>query len=431
MSVAQRHGPFRRRLSPQPPSVGEARRLVREAISESEHESLAERAVLLVSEVVTNALLHAGTPIDLAATVDPRGIRVEVHDGSPHLPVRRRYGPTAGTGRGLMMLEEMADDWGVSPEESGKTVWFEILAEGAAISPATGNPAAAPSTRAHTRTVSVTLNDMPLLLHAAWREHAEALLREHLLASLEREGAEDPIRVHAEATDAMAVIDEQIPRLDVAVEPDRLMNDATEPRVSASTVRVEVPAASVPNFALLDRTIEAALEMAGDGLVLAPPTQPEIRDFRRWLCGQVTAQAAGGRAVPWRVRASDGGGVDDLHVDWDTATVARAATATVAADEANRIIAVSPAALELLGYDGPDDLVGSRIVAIVPERFRQAHIAGFTMYLLVGRKPLLERPVQVPALRRDGTETDVEMTVRVERVGEGRKVFVATLRPVG
>jgi PAS domain S-box-containing protein len=123
--------------------------------------------------------------------------------------------------------------------------------------------------------------------------------------------------------------------------------------------------------------------------------------------------------------------VETLHVGGNTPTLPHAPTATVAADEANRIIAVSPAALELLGYDGPDDLVGSRIVAIVPERFRQAHIAGFTMYLLVGRKPLLERPVQVPALRRDGTETDVEMTVRVERVGEGRKVFVATLRPVG
>ena len=52
---------------------------------------------------------------------------------------------------------------------------------------------------------------MPLLLHAAWQEHAEALLREYLLASLDS-GGEDPIQVHAEATDAIAVLEEHVPR---------------------------------------------------------------------------------------------------------------------------------------------------------------------------------------------------------------------------
>ena len=51
---------------------------------------------------------------------------------------------------------------------------------------------------------------MPLLLHAAWQEHAEALLREYLLASLDGEG-DDPIQMHAEATDAIAVLEEHVP----------------------------------------------------------------------------------------------------------------------------------------------------------------------------------------------------------------------------
>ena len=52
---------------------------------------------------------------------------------------------------------------------------------------------------------------MPLLLHAAWQEHAEALLREYLLASLDSDG-DDPIQMHADATDAIAVLEEHVPR---------------------------------------------------------------------------------------------------------------------------------------------------------------------------------------------------------------------------
>ena len=92
---------------------------------------LIETAVLLVSEVVTNALLHAGTDIDVrrgAGRLD--GLRVEVGDGSPHLPSRRRYAATAGTGRGLLMLESMVDDWGVTRHRAGKTVWFRISGAG-------------------------------------------------------------------------------------------------------------------------------------------------------------------------------------------------------------------------------------------------------------------------------------------------------------
>ena len=60
---------------------------------------------------------------------------------------------------------------------------------------------------------------MPLLLHAAWQEHAEALLREYLLASLDYEGVDDPIQVHADATDAIAVLEEHIPRTRVTMSP--------------------------------------------------------------------------------------------------------------------------------------------------------------------------------------------------------------------
>jgi PAS domain S-box-containing protein len=430
--VTEHHGEFEERLPPQPASVAEARRLVRRLLERCEREDLTEPAVLLVSEIVTNALLHAGTDIELRARVDDRGVRIEVGDGSSHLPSRRSYAPTSGTGRGLLMIESMVDDWGVTRHAHGKTVWFELSSDG---DERRVDDLAAPRTdgprwrRRASDNVPVALHNMPLLLHAAWQEHAEALLREYLLASLDSEG-EDPIQMHAEATDAIAVLEEYVPRADVNLSPDHLMGDATEPRVSASLIEVPVPVGSVSHFETLDRAIQAALDLSEEGLVLTPPTQPEVQAFRRWLCRQVLRQADGDTPEPWTVPRDDRLAPAEV-VGWDVTTVTHAEHGIIAANQSSQIIAVSPEAARILGYDDGSELVGARIVSIVPERYRQAHVAGFTMYLLVGRRPLLDNAVVVPALRRDGTEVEVELVVRDHGIGEGRSVLLADLRETG
>jgi PAS domain S-box-containing protein len=114
-------------------------------------------------------------------------------------------------------------------------------------------------------------------------------------------------------------------------------------------------------------------------------------------------------------------------VDWDPRVVTQAAQGLIAADATSRIVAVSDRAARILGYDDPAELVGRRIVSIVPPRYRQAHVAGFTMYLLVGRKPLLDQEVRVPALRRDGTEVDVRLNVRSPSAASGRSVLLADI----
>jgi PAS domain S-box-containing protein len=421
---------FEARLPPQPSSVAEARRHVRDFLEGAGREDLLEPALLLVSEIVTNALLHAGTEVDLSGRLEGSGVRIEVGDGSTHLPSRRRYAPTSGTGRGLLMLESMVDDWGVTRRDQGKTVWFQISSDATdrALDELTaGRSDTAWSGRADAVSVQVALQNMPLLLHAAWQEHAEALLREYLLASLESK-LEDPIQMHAEATDAIAVLEEHVPRATVAMVPDQLMGDATEPNVSASLVQVPVPIGSVPHFDTLDRAIEAALDLSREGLVLTPPTQPEVQAFRRWLCRQVLRQAAGNVPEPWAAPAED----KHLPVDlagWDAGKVTDAHKAVIAANDTSQIIAISPAAARLLGYDdGGASLIGERLVAIIPERYRQAHVAGFTMYLLVGRKPLLDQEVVVPALRRDGSEIDIRLIIREQPVREGRSVLVADIQ---
>ncbi len=420
------------RLEPQPASVATARRDVRDLLTRTGREDLLDACVLLVSEIVTNALLHAGTPIGLSVVVAPGGVRVEVRDGSPHLPSRRRYATTSGTGRGLQMLEAMADDWGTVADGSGKTVWFhvsegELSTRDGGGDPGVGRLGAAAGPTA-VGTVPVELREMPLLLHAAWQEHAEALLREYLLAHLEP-GGEDAIQVHADATDAIALLEEHLPHSRLTTIPDTVMADAVEPDVSAARVRVPVPVGSVPHFGTLDRTIESALAMARAGQVLTPPTQPEVQAFRRWLCREVLDQADGAQPRPWAVPAEDR--AEPVAPEgWDPSGVRTATTGLVAANADSQILAVSPPALRLLGYQDEAELVGRRILAIVPHRLRQAHVAGLTMYLLVGRGPLMGRPVVVPALRRDGSEVEVDLVVRDVPVGQGRSVLVADIGAV-
>ncbi|MEU9372509.1 ATP-binding protein [Streptomyces sp. NPDC048255] len=91
-----------------------------------------EDVLLLVSEVVTNACLHAGGPRELVLRHTPERLRVEVSDDSPESPRRRPPGDRAlPGGHGLIVLERLARNWGSVPSGSGrpgKTVWLEVPA---------------------------------------------------------------------------------------------------------------------------------------------------------------------------------------------------------------------------------------------------------------------------------------------------------------
>lgn len=87
-------------------------------------DSRADDAALLVSELVTNAIQHAGSDAEIAVELDGRRLRVEVTDASPARPALRE--PTATGGRGLRLVEALADRWGVTTRRGGKVVWFEL-----------------------------------------------------------------------------------------------------------------------------------------------------------------------------------------------------------------------------------------------------------------------------------------------------------------
>ena len=116
----------RRRLPSTPASAGEARRFLESVLTGPGEVPLLYTATLLLSELVANAVLHTGTPIEVVVDTSGDRVRVEVHDGNPRLPVRKHYSTMSGTGRGLMLVERMAVDWGVERTAGGKVVWFEL-----------------------------------------------------------------------------------------------------------------------------------------------------------------------------------------------------------------------------------------------------------------------------------------------------------------
>jgi len=284
----------RERLPATPASVGVARRLVRTTAADAVDGELVDVAVLLVSELVTNAVMHAGTPIELTVSLSHASeLTVSVGDGSPHQPVPRSYGRTASTGRGLRMVEDLADDWGVSVGETGKTVWFRVSGD----HPGQPGPARRDGRGASRRadTVLVELLNVPLVLHARWQQHAEALLREYLLVRLEEGAPEREVLRHAECSDAVALLDEAIPQ--PAGGAPGLGVDEQLPRAT-----VAVPGASVPHFATLDETLDRAIALADADGMLSVATPPMARAFRRWVCRQVATQAAGAPPMPWSAR---------------------------------------------------------------------------------------------------------------------------------
>jgi anti-sigma regulatory factor (Ser/Thr protein kinase) len=108
-----------------------AREAVREAINASGIPADDRwRAEMIVTELVTNAVRHGpGGPVELAIETGGRGVRCEVLDPGPGIPHKGilRGEPAAEGGRGLYLVDQLSDSWGVSADRS--RVWFEVAAK--------------------------------------------------------------------------------------------------------------------------------------------------------------------------------------------------------------------------------------------------------------------------------------------------------------
>lgn len=110
-------------------SVTEARRFVLDALSNWSLDGLADTAALLTSEVVTNAVLHARTTVDLVVLRLGDGVAVEVTDGSRKKPRVGKATPESTNGRGIALLDQLASTWGVTTHGAGKTVRFTVTGD--------------------------------------------------------------------------------------------------------------------------------------------------------------------------------------------------------------------------------------------------------------------------------------------------------------
>jgi two-component sensor histidine kinase len=112
-------------LPPQPSSASRARALARERVAGLPTE-VVDIVALLVTELVTNAVLHARTELHLEIDVHREVVVLRVFDGSTRAPVIRHYGIDDVTGRGVALVDALASRWGVETTPTGKCVWCEI-----------------------------------------------------------------------------------------------------------------------------------------------------------------------------------------------------------------------------------------------------------------------------------------------------------------
>ncbi|MGW1025472.1 SpoIIE family protein phosphatase [Streptomyces sp. NPDC002577] len=114
----------------EPERVAGARQQLREMLHDWADADQTDSAVLLVSELLTNVLVHTDSHALLVAEVigeeGARRLRIEVTDASDDLPHRRSPGELASSGRGLLLMEVLAGSWGVDPRGEGKSIWFEF-----------------------------------------------------------------------------------------------------------------------------------------------------------------------------------------------------------------------------------------------------------------------------------------------------------------
>ena len=423
-------------------SASEARRLVRQFLADIGRHAWLDAAELAISEVVTNASLHAHTPIEIRLSGYVDQVCVEVRDFNSTLPVQRNYDVQATTGRGMSLIAAITLECGVHPlGEGGKVVWFcvgdpppssaeDLLGEWDVEAwPEPSSPSAA--------TRRVVLASMPATLWLSARQHHDAILREFILYCAEH-GASTidlPAADKARSTISNALINalEEAHGSGTArpVLPDG--HPSPLPWVPDHLdLNIDVAEDTGWQFAALQDALDVAEALTLEGKLLIHPGLPEIIAVRDWACEQVIAQLSGSPPAPWPGTAQTRFETEVRSpgvVGWDGSSVADSERGVIAADDANRIVAVSRPLARVLGWR-PEDLVGRRVVTVVPPALREAHVAGFSRHLTTGEAHVLGVPLELPVLRKNGSEVQCRFLIERAPADPGRSVYMAWIEPL-
>lgn len=300
-------------LQPEPQSAPLARAVVRELLAGSGVEALLDAAELCVSELVTNAVLHASTPLRLEVEVASQVVRLRVHDHSPNVPVLARHTSTASTGRGLALVAAIADAWGVEEHGAdGKTVWCE-LTEGAAAQPnldidavvaawelsTADDVVSTPDLSRQNGAVSVVLlARYPVRLGLGLQEHYEAVVREcQLIAARRDDGLSGtPQRLLDLATLLAQRYNEELSDL---ARPDPRRVAAQVKDLPVVDLTYEVSPEQLERLQTWQQVLDDVDEFSARGDLLVPTIPPALAQLRSWALTEFVQQCAGASPRPW------------------------------------------------------------------------------------------------------------------------------------
>jgi anti-sigma regulatory factor (Ser/Thr protein kinase) len=266
---------------------------------------------LLVSELVTNAILHTDDVVEVTAERNGAGITVEVSDRSPTKPVVKRYEQDAATGRGLHLVEALADAWGVRGDDARKSVWFRVvdgtphsaLATGATADwPALDSVSGSDDQLAVARGVSrgaevrVCLRGLPVAVYLAAEEHHDALMRE--FGMLLRSHAD---RADANVTARLLELAEVLAKQFGVGNELRRAQVETARRAGVPTVDVEMlfPVGGAEQVVTVADQLDEVDGYCEEGQLLTPPSSASVKRFRRWYTEEVVRQLEGRQPTPW------------------------------------------------------------------------------------------------------------------------------------
>lgn len=279
-----------------------ARRCTEETLRRWGLDALADDAALVATELATNAVLHAGPPATLRLCRLDGTVRIEVRDRSPRPPVVVDPTDEAMTGRGLRLIDALAERWGVEPVEGGKVVWCELagtpVTDESYAGPARHGSATITPPVAGPGAVLVRVPAVPTGLLVAAKAHVDNIVRElTLLASGASTGegsalSEPIVRLLPDVVtgfaDARHAIKEQAVAAARRGEATLTLELALEPETADDAERYL-------------HALEALDAYARDARLLTLETPADQQSFRRWYITTITTQlraAAAGEPAP-------------------------------------------------------------------------------------------------------------------------------------
>jgi anti-sigma regulatory factor (Ser/Thr protein kinase) len=265
-------------LRADPASVGAARRFVADVLASRGMEPLVDVAALLTSELVTNALLYTGSGMGLEIVFPPSSVRIEVRDTSTEEPVRRRVRPDQSVpGRGLELVESLAERWGTAASDAGKSVWFELEV---------------PRRDGADELRLVQLLHVPAAAFVALNLHVDQLLHELQLVAVTARWVEASVgdRLHRLLTRTL------VSHVEVRASAWAQAEEAMASHRERVDIELGVPADAAHVSRELLELLDEADRLCETCELLTLPAPAQARDLRRWVDGELWGQLELGRA---------------------------------------------------------------------------------------------------------------------------------------